>query len=177
VSLSDLSQRVPPPPRPVGTGSPPEWQAVEAKLGLELPDDYKQMVGTYGLGRFADFLTIFTPFAKNEYVNLLAQPELSLEAYRALRADHPQIAPFPAYPEPGGLLSWAQSDNGDVVYWLTEGNAATWPIVLIESRHGMIERYDVPTTDFLAQVIEGSLPTRILPRDLNEDATFTSLET
>ena len=175
MSLSDVSRRVPPPAQPVGAGSAPEWRAAEAKLGLELPVDYKQLVSTYGLGRFADFLTIFTPFADNEYVNLLAQPELSLEAYRALRAGHPDVAPYPAYPEPGGLLSWAQSDNGDVIYWLTEGSADTWPIVLIESRHGMIERYDVPTTDFLAQVLDGRLPTRILPRDLNEDASFTSL--
>ena len=53
---------------------------------------------------------------------------------------------------------------------LTAAHAAsdTWPVIVIESRHGAIERHDLSATDFLARLLAGELPTRILPNDLHQ---------
>jgi hypothetical protein len=83
----------------------------------------------------------------------------------------PIAAPYPAYPETGGVLPWAQTDNGDVVYWLTEGSSDSWPIVLIEARHGSHEEYTLSTTEFLARLLAGTLNSKILPARLGENGT------
>jgi SUKH superfamily protein len=169
MTLERLRRLVAPPsPAPRGGGSPEQWRQVEAFLGLVLPQDYKALVDTFGCGQFVNFITVFTPFAHDESANLLAQPDLSLRAYQAVRAEFPEAAPYPAFPEPGGVLPWALTSNGDVLFWLTEGPSNTWPIIAVESRHGAIERHNLTTTDFLAQLLAGELPTRILPDDLNK---------
>jgi hypothetical protein len=161
-----------------GRIEPRQWQAVEDALQLELPDDYKDVVEAYGSGKFANFLTIFTPFTTNGYLNLFGQRDLALDAYRTLRASHPDAAPFPAHPEPGGLLPWGQTDNGDMVYWLTEGPSQSWPVIVIESRHAFTQRYDLSTTEFLARLLEGRLSPEIFPTSSEQRgaARFATVE-
>jgi hypothetical protein len=166
VSIAELRRLAPAPAWPLGSGDEQRWLLAENKLGLRLPTDYKDLVQTYGSGRFGNFLTVFTPFVSDGYVNLLTQDTLALDAYREVRAALPHAAPYPAYPEPGGVLPWAQTDNGDVVYWLTEGPSDSWPIVVIEARHGSYEQYALSTTEFLARLLEGTLNSRILPARL-----------
>jgi hypothetical protein len=168
VTLAHLRQLAAPPHTVGGTGTPEDWTTAESALGLQLPGDYKALVSTYGAGKFADFIFVYTPFASNPYVNLLEQRGLNLAAYKTLRMEVPQSAPYPAYPETGGALPWAHTDNGDMLYWLTEGPSDTWPVIVIESRHSAVERYDLPTTGFLARLLAGELDTRILPDDLHE---------
>jgi hypothetical protein len=43
---------------------------------------------------------------------------------------------------------------------------------LPESRHASIERHDLSTRDFLAQVLEGRLPSDTFPDDLKRDNRF-----
>jgi hypothetical protein len=175
MTIDRLSSLAPP---PAGTTIDPDrWQAVENALHLQLPADYKELVEQYGSGRFANFLTIFTPFARNGYLNLLAQRELALDAYRTIREKHPDAAPFPAHPEPGGLLPWGQTDNGDMVYWLTEGPSDSWPIVVIESRHAFHEQYPLSTTEFLSQLLEGRLNEEIFPTsaEQQDSAAFAAV--
>src|SRR6267142_275365 len=70
VTLENLRRRVSPPPAPSGGGSPQQWQQVETFLGLTLPEDYKGLVDAFGSGQFDDFITLFTPFARDPYANL-----------------------------------------------------------------------------------------------------------
>lgn len=42
--------------------------------------------------------------------------------------------PYALFPEPGGLLVWGVTDNGDEFYWLTEGAPDDWTVV-VSSRH------------------------------------------
>jgi len=163
MSLAELRAIAAPPTAPQGTGDARRWAAVEQRLGLRLPPDYRDLVDTYGAGRFGNFITVFTPFVDNGYVNLLTQDTLALDAYRVMRADFPETAPDPVYPEPGGVLPWAQTDNGDVVYWRTDGPSERWPVVVIESRFGMHEQYTLTTTAFLAKLLDGTLGSEILP--------------
>jgi hypothetical protein len=179
MTLSHLRQVAPPPTAPVGAGTPQQWTIVEAELGLELPADYKALVDTYRAGKFADFIFVYTPFARNPSLNLLDQRELNLAAYKTMQVEAPNSAPYPAYPEAGGVLPWAHTENGDVLYWLTVGPSDAWPTIAIGSRHATQQRYDLTTTEFLAQVIEGTLQVRGFPSDLLEElhVPFASLGT
>lgn len=169
MSLEELKRIVPPPVAPLERGRPADWQAVEEDLGTPLPDDFKHLIATYGAGSFDDFLYVYNPFAGNQYLNLLRQKELNLTAYTAARKDTPDLLPFPPYPEPGGLLPWAGADNGDRLYWQTVGQPDTWPIVLFDGDHVRHEVYPLRVSDWLAQVMVGTLKPRIFPEDFWEE--------
>jgi hypothetical protein len=46
---------MPPPERPSETPTGSSWQPVEARLGLELPEDYKEFITRYGTGAVDNF--------------------------------------------------------------------------------------------------------------------------
>jgi hypothetical protein len=127
VTLEHLRHVASPPSVPSGVRSLQQWQQVEACFGIKLPEDYNVLVNTIGPGQFAEFITIFTPFARNVYANLLSQPDLNLSAYRAVRAEFPEAGPHPRIPRAGCLLPWGQTGDGNVLYRLTEGPSNTWP--------------------------------------------------
>ncbi|GAA2568063.1 MULTISPECIES: SMI1/KNR4 family protein [Streptomyces] len=91
-----LAWCVPPPAAPVDARG--SWAAVEAELGVRLPDDYKRLVETYGWGEFCDYLCLRTPFGTSEHNGVARQsgrlsgaPERDRERYPyplvRLRAD------------------------------------------------------------------------------------------
>lgn len=163
MTLQRLEQVVPPPTAPLEPVASERWSSAEATLGLTLPDDFKQLVDTYGTGMFNDFLTVFVPFAGNKNLNLLDVQTPILDAYRTLAKEHPDTAPFPVFPEPGGLFPYARTDNGDVFYWKTVGEPNSWPTVLFESRHAFYEEFGQPTTELLAGLLDGTITSESFP--------------
>jgi len=169
MSIEQLQQVVQSPSAPVETGTSTQWSGVEQQLGITLPKDYQALVTTYGTGGFNDFLSVFTPFAANPNLNLGSQISAITRGYRTMRQEFPNDAPYAIYPEPEGLFPWAVTGNGDTLYWLTEGDPDSWPIVLFDGDHMRHERYDLSATEFLAALFGGSLQSQILPDDLLEE--------
>ena len=84
--MDRLPDFIVPPPDPQETAPPKSWEKIVARLGLELPPDYKAFINRYGTGSFDDFIIIYNPFADNEYPNLF----YALDTLH--QADHP-VAP------------------------------------------------------------------------------------
>jgi hypothetical protein len=172
--LERLRALVPPPAEPVETGgAEPDWQAVEAKLGTALPDDYKAFTQAYGSGKFDDFLWLFSPFAPPGPGNLVDERASTLDAYAESRTKFPERYPLPPFPEPGGVLPLGRSDNGDELYWVTEGEPDEWQIALFGSRSTPYERHALGVTAFLAALLAGELETRVFPDDVLKRAEHT----
>ncbi|MDX6240418.1 MAG: hypothetical protein QOG10_5238 [Kribbellaceae bacterium] len=75
---------------------------------------------TYGAGCWSEWLTFVTPLRTNgrgfaDHANEV------LDGYRDLRAQYPEFQPLAVWPEPGGFLPFANSVDGDVLGWLTQG--------------------------------------------------------
>jgi hypothetical protein len=174
MSLQDLAQVMSPPSAPVETGSPDEWPSIEQTIGTPLPADYKHYINTYGTGSIGRFLWPYNPFSRDEYLNLIPRNEADLDALRQLKERFgEEEVPYPIYPEPGGLLSWAISNNGDVLYWLTQGDPDAWHVVVNEARGPWYERFEQCATSFLTNLISGELESGILGRDnLQGKSTF-----
>ena len=164
--LERLRKLLPPPAEPVEVGRPDGWAKVEAALGTGLPDDFKAFTELYGSGKVDDFLYLFNPFAAGQDGNLLFERDRVLADYAETRAKYPKRLPLPPYPEPGGVLPLGRSDNGDELYWVTEGGPADWPVLLLESRASFQEVHRMPVTGFLAALCAGELDTEILPADV-----------
>ncbi len=160
--IDPLSTLVPPPRAP--TAAVGDFAAVEADLGTPLPADWQALIGAYGHGTFADFLHLWSPFFAP--CAMVAQARTALAADRQLAAMHPRAVPFPQFPARDGALPWASTDNGDVVYWLTWGPPAAWPVAIWNPRRG--ERYELFEGGAVAWLASwlGGAPCAAFPREV-----------
>jgi hypothetical protein len=156
--LDELVRLAPPPPSPVdGLG---DWAAAETALGLALPSDFKDLIARYGRGEFCDLVFLYPPFG-----------ECTLQGYgidilrdeREIRDEFPEDYPYPLHPEPGGLLVWGGTGNGQRLCWLTEGSPEEWPVVVWSPRGGDYERYAPGAVAFLVGWLSGRVPCRVFP--------------
>ncbi len=165
--LERLVEMVPPPETPFSSGDQKAFLAVEKELGRALPSDFKQLIATYGYGLWQRFWCVLNPFiGDGKQVRSwfcprygMAGGEQKLASLRAGRDQFPELHIYPIFPEPGGLFPWAMTDNGDFLYWLTEGDPDTWPTIhdpdLTEKDW---KRYDLPCTAIVYGAISGELP-------------------
>lgn len=175
MALVDLIREVAAPKNPVATG-PLAWGEIEARLGCALPDDYKEYIETFGLGCLDGFLYVFSPFSENRNLNLFAQVETRLAALRELKASSRDEVQYPLFPETGGLLPWGASDNGDVLFWLTEGQANEWGVVINAGRDARCEEYAGGMAYVLSQLLSGAAVSKIFPVDFpSNQPAFVSL--
>lgn len=146
MSIENLIRVVPPPERP---GDPflGSWREVEAKLGTALPADYKAFVQRYGLGFFVRCLWIWTPRASSRHVRLEQE---ALSVLRTFRED--EYFSFKLWPEPGGLLPFGVTIDGDYLTWVTTGPPDTWRVTVLDRGAGyeVAHAYGLDLTDFLA---------------------------
>ncbi len=162
MTIAALIQVLPPPAAPMETGPADPMEAMKAwteffeRIGIRLPNDYQQFVRTYGTGSVNEHIHVFNPFTKNEHVNLLNQIPRNLSAFREIKGEFPEAVPFPLLYEPGGLLPWGVSIDGDVYCWLTTGLEGAWKTVVI-CRHSQAEQFSCSMTDFLAGAITGAV--------------------
>jgi hypothetical protein len=125
--VSDPTRLIPPPASPVAAAG--DWGAVEATIGLSLPDDFKRVVEVYGTGRFFGFLWVYSPFDPSEEWSLAHQVRLAAENLQAYRAEGFAV-PFPVHPEVGGLLNFGSTENGNLLNWITEGEPNGWRLAI-----------------------------------------------
>jgi hypothetical protein len=160
-----LVEMVPPPVAPFEAGAASDFARVEGELGLALPEDYKRLILAYGSGQWQRFWVILNPFAENEYINLLVQCQnrrpkkwSMLDAERVVREAEGGRYPHPIYPEPGGILPWASTDNGGRFFWLTKGGADEWATVYYADRSPEFGVYEMSCTELLYGAVSGELP-------------------
>ncbi len=160
--IDALLRILPPPLHPVETGDEAGWLAVSSALGVRPPEDYVFFIKLYGTGAIDDFLHVYNPFARNANLNLLANIGRDLFGLRELKAESPSYYPFPIYFEPGGVLPWGVSIDGDLYCWRTTGLTGRWTTTVIP-RHSGVEDFPVGMAVFLASLLSGSLASSAFP--------------
>lgn len=161
-----------PPTRP--SLSEVDWTAIEQRLRLRLPADYKRLVEAYGLGSFDGFIWVLQPSETNQHLDLLRQRKVRLDALRARQADG-EVSPFGIDEDHEALAPWAITDNGDVCYWvMNESNKPEqWTVAVNEARGPRWEMFDGSASEFLVGVLSRSLSVGLFPEDFpSEQPTF-----
>jgi len=170
--LAPLSRIVSPPAAPVENAG--SWPQVESDLGTALPDDFKAFIHAYGSGTISNFLTVLNPFSIRPTLNLVQQAREQLDTLRELGREFGESCPYPLFPAEGGLLPVAMTDNGDVVYWRTQGKPEQWLIVVNEARGPDYEEFQMNLTTFLAAIMSVRIRCRAFPRGFpGSDRSFS----
>lgn len=141
-----------------------DWTEVERALGVDLPDDYKELIGAYGGSNWDDYLYVLEPGCPNPHYDLLKWAEYQAEELEGLW----EFEKKPAELETDGsrVIPWATTDNGECLYWLVPPGAdaapKAWTVMVNEARGARWEHYDVSCTRFLAGSLDGELRSDIL---------------
>lgn len=158
-----LTELIPPPGGRFGYG----WDAVQERLGTVLPTDYKRLVETYGPGSFDDFLSVLTPHAPTEYVDILRVGSVDRWALREVVRCGMEL------PERVGsvdrLVTWGVTDNGDRCYWVTGACPESWAVAVNDGRASEWEFFEMSVTELLYRVLSRKLVVTIFPEDFPDD--------
>lgn len=160
MTIETLIKAVPPPAVPFEAYSG-LWESVEAELRTSLPQDYKDFARLYGSGYFLEFLGISIPRSQNPNVCLVRYVR---EVCATFSQD--EELPYALWPEPGGIIPFGGTDNGDYLFWLPRDGPAEWGVVVWDRGMQGFEAFDCDLTDFLAGLATGEIVPKEFPEDL-----------
>lgn len=160
MTIGNLIRAVPQPLVPYGIFKGP-WGPIERQLGGPLPQDYKDFVQLYGRGYFLQFMGIDVPASLNPHMRLERKAGIVSRSF----ANYDDL-PYPMWPQPGGLLSFGGTDNGDYLFWLPRAQPQGWAVVVWDGVPDSWEVFDCDMTDFLAGLATGGILPKEFPDDL-----------
>ncbi len=143
-----------------------DWESAEKEYGIIFPEDYKELIEKHGAGSINECLTIFSPFCKNQYLNIHYQYKAMKKAYFAMKKSFPTDFQYQFYENGKGLFPWAMTGFGDELYWnYTEGNIE---IVVYPYSGGDDDSrvFHMTITEFLYKLATRKVDCDILPEDL-----------
>ena len=120
---------------------------------------FKLMAQQFGDHRWNDFAFILNPLDPPYFSRI----EGLLEAEREVRSHFPDESVFPLHPEPGGLLPWAATDNGDTLFFLTRSPDESWPTIIKGARGPDLSVHFMPCNLILRLIARGELTSSWLP--------------
>ena len=138
-----------------------DWGSIEGEMGLILPDDYKNLCESFGVGEFSGYVTVLSaatatyPTIAEWWKDSVNEAELALD-------------PFPEYLDPyshfcgdgRGLIYWGGSEEAQF-YWLADDSlpANEWRIVARESAVDPWHEFDLGVAEFIFLVLcDASFP-------------------
>ena len=139
-----------------------------------MPQKYQQFLDSYGTGAIAGFLWIYNPASQRSHVNLIEAGRAVLESMQLARTGgrlrlNPLVGddliPFPLSPEPGGLLPFAVTDNGDQLYWVVKAGAVLPTVVISDAGMCSWATYDLPFLPFLVALVAGAVRPESFPQE------------
>lgn len=150
-TIGDLTSLVPPPEQPRNQWG---WGHIESDLGFIVPDDYREIVGTYGRGKFDNFVRVFTPDELGRKIQIKRDALRMAANSQELLGVPPTDTPYPIE----ALTVCAYTDNGDDIYWITDSGSDpnTWRIVVHATRDEEWDAFDGPLIEFFVVVFSGS---------------------
>ena len=169
--LKEVLRLMPAPASPCETGGPQRWREVQAELRTGLPTDYCQFIERYGTGCVDEYLWVLSPFTEREPLHLVKEGARLLKGMRYLRTEcGDEQVPYPVFPEPGGVLPWGVTDNGDMLFWVTKGEPGEWFVAVNEGRGPMWEECHCSMVDFLVRVLSKEFRSEIMAVEFPSDS-------
>ena len=137
-----------------------DWAAAEQQLGTPLPEDYKELVETYGGGVFDETIWLLDPECPDEDYSLLAQAAERAEILAELWQT--EAKPAELQTPDAQVLPWAYvEESGMYLYWLRRPGQKSndWTVILNEGRGPEWEHHNRQCALFLLALLTGEAET------------------
>ncbi|WP_344626158.1 hypothetical protein [Kitasatospora arboriphila] len=124
-----------------GGRSQVNWESVERKLSLRLPQDYKLLVEAFGAGIFDDNLGLCAPGPGGLDLDLIV-------------ADRAQFSdPAPSEGRTARLLQWATADEHSFCWLVEDPDPEAWPVYARSDKWDPWKRFDYSSTEFIHRML------------------------
>lgn len=172
MTVNDLLTVFSPPQSPLELPSDADWARCSLRFG-KLPPDYRTFVDTFGTGVVDGFLWIFNPGSANPNLELEASVERELGVLEQIKKQSPNAYRMSVFPQPGGYFPFGGSDNGDTLFWVTDGAAEDWTVAVMGPREREVFEYAGTMTGFLIDVLERRVVCDRFPEDFPDPTPHT----
>lgn len=142
------------------------WDAVNAKLGFELPSDYRDLHAVFPPGTFdapgvLAGVMVQPPYRVDGVPDHLYQFEVEVEETEDWRREHPEDVPE-------GMVPWARADREGLFWVCRSPDPELWTVAI--SSGGIwgyddapvVEEFDCGAVEFLIGFVTGRLHSRVL---------------
>ncbi|QDT40726.1 hypothetical protein Pan241w_07840 [Gimesia alba] len=163
-----LLELAPPTDVPATSLTPLDFVEVEIKLQTTIPKDYQRILEAYRSGAFDKYLWLFSPFSKNQNVNLFEH--LAIENELLEESFETELCDIVLWPAPEGLIPWAGTVNGDRIYWRTINHKTQ--VLVRETRSLNFQIFPLSISEFLVNALIEKIDVNCFPCDLPEDPFF-----
>ncbi|GAA1028532.1 MULTISPECIES: SMI1/KNR4 family protein [Amycolatopsis] len=122
-----------------------DWADVEQAVGIRVPDDYKALMAKFPSGCFRGAVNFSNPIDARIDLAEFVREDIHgvLESFSGTWNNKLEGTDYRLFPEPGGLLPWADDTCGGVFFWRTSSeNPNHWPVVFWD--RGMSEWNEHP---------------------------------
>ncbi|MBL8796274.1 MAG: SMI1/KNR4 family protein [Planctomycetia bacterium] len=160
MSLQEMLDIILPPAKPLQVGTKRQLEAIEKRIGIQFPEDYKDFIFRYGSGNVAGFFSVLNPFSESWQHEIRTR----CENLRSVKKKKETEVPFPIFPEKEGIFLWGADSNASEYYWLTQGKPDDWLTLKNHEAGPPWFQFKLPMTTFLAKVLTNRLK-RFWPGD------------
>ncbi|MEV5085526.1 hypothetical protein AB0K74_44760 [Streptomyces sp. NPDC056159] len=140
-----------------------DWDLISAETGVVFPSDFVALAEVYPRFTIDEFLGLHipTPGEERYFVSGMKRLLGDLADLRGSGMSHGHVP----YPEPGGLVPWGDSCEGDVFFWRTSGASAEAWTVLVSGHNDDWCEFQGSLTEYLAGLVSGTVAPDGLPPD------------
>ncbi len=164
IKLESLSRVLPLRAEPRVKSTAKDWENLSTSL-LPYPKEYREFIDHYGAGCIDGFLWIFHPTISNTNLNLEHQYTKQLDIISSIVLEDTSTNNIQNLQRTYGLYPFGITDNGDVLFWIRQGDTKDWKIAILEARGTVVEIIDLSLLSFLSNLISGKLKCRAFPND------------
>ncbi|VXB29683.1 hypothetical protein FLAVO9AF_130141 [Flavobacterium sp. 9AF] len=153
-----------------------KWESFEKNNKINLPLDYKKYIDYYGTGCLAELIWILNPFSNKSRFNILHFLEEKRKAFIVFEDITEKKYPHKLFSEGTGIMPFAFTDNGDTLYWkINKNKQKHYNILIFDSRQLLIEEYNMSFSEFLLNILNKSIESKIINLGDIKGCTFNPL--
>lgn len=143
---------------PARNGLPPAeaWEGLERELGIQLPDDYKEIIGGYAPAQMNWHLFLGHPSTPRW--NLGEWMRGTVEAFSRsdlTEAECPGFPNGPLFGGPSGLIPLVGTDRGEYVFGVVDEASGEWRLLTCDGDEQDFGEYHMSFSEWLYRYLSG----------------------
>ncbi|MFB8778062.1 hypothetical protein [Streptomyces broussonetiae] len=156
-----------------------KWEHLDRDHNILFPSDFRDFARLYGAGLIGDYISVSVPDSGNRFVDLLQKSRDFVATLYGVRETLPTRMSYTLEPRGGGLIMWAANEDGDLCFWIVEGeDPDLWRVGIYSRNLNNWSEYSCGFVEFLVGVLSGAVESPFYRSDFpSKPITFKTWRT